>query len=126
MDHDFKHDPEYALKRRGRTQDHLLCLVVQAVPFFIFYPLKTALTCASILLMVNTYFVENHPGSLMLVTLSHLSGMTLGAGGFWHRVVTLVAAILVARVITRIVCPVTAIVFKWIIIGRHRPGTHQM
>ena len=45
-DYDFEHDPEYAGKRRGRNQNHPLCLVVQAIPFIVFYPFKTAFTCA--------------------------------------------------------------------------------
>ena len=46
-DYDFEHDPEDAGKRRGRSQVHPLCLVVQAIPFIVFYPFKTAFTCAS-------------------------------------------------------------------------------
>jgi aryl carrier-like protein len=125
IDYDFEHDPEYASKRRGRSQDHPLCLVVQAIPFFVFYPLKAALTCASIHLSVNSYFiVGNTTGSWMLVTLSHLSGLT--EASFWRRMIAMFVAILSARVIAGIICPVTAIAFKWIIIGRYQPGTHQM
>ena len=125
VDYDFEHGPEYAGKMRGRSQDHPLCLVVQAIPYFVFYPLKGALTCGSTLLLVNPYFIENNPsGSCMLVTLSHLSGLTVGS--FWRRMGVLFVAILAARVITRIICPLTAIAFKWIVIGRYKPGTHQM
>ena len=49
-DYDFEHDPEYAGKRRGgRSQNHPLCLVVQAIPSIVFYSFKTAFTCASTL-----------------------------------------------------------------------------
>jgi acyl carrier protein len=48
-DYDFENDPEYAGKRRGRSQVHPLCLVVQAIPFIVFYPFKTAFTCTSTL-----------------------------------------------------------------------------
>lgn len=45
LDYDYDQDPEFSQTRRERTQDHPLCLVVQAIPFLFFYPLKTALTC---------------------------------------------------------------------------------
>ena len=60
----------------------------------------------------------------MLVTLSYLEVLT--AGIFWHRLVALFVAILVAAIITGAVCPITAIAFKWIVIGRYRPGTYPM
>jgi hypothetical protein len=31
--------------KRSRSQNHPLCLIVQAIPFIFFYPFKRALTC---------------------------------------------------------------------------------
>ena len=58
------------------------------------------------------------------MTLSYLAVLTNGS--FWHRLVALFTAILVARVIVRTVCPIAAIAFKWIVIGRYQPGTYRM
>jgi hypothetical protein len=60
----------------------------------------------------------------MLVISSYL--MVLTDGSFWHRLVALFTAILVARIIAGAVCPITAIAFKWVIIGRYKPGTYPM
>ncbi|KIM44384.1 hypothetical protein M413DRAFT_67790 [Hebeloma cylindrosporum] len=106
-EYDFENDPEYAGKGRGRSQNHPLCLAVQAIPFVGFYPFKTALT----------WFC-------MLMILSYFAAPT--AGSFWHRLVALFTAILFARVVVRTVCPIIAIAFKWIIIGRYQPGTYRM
>jgi len=45
LDYDFDQDLEYAQSRRSRSQSHPLCLLVQALPFLFFHPLKTAFTC---------------------------------------------------------------------------------
>ena len=39
------HDVEYQKARRSRSQNHPLCLIVQAIPFLFFYPSKRALVC---------------------------------------------------------------------------------
>ena len=125
LDRDFEHDPENREKRRGRSQAHPLCLAVQAIPFLVFYPFKTAFTCASTFTVANSCLIdENESGSWFLVTLSYLA--VLADGSFWHRLGALFLAILVARTIVYTVCPITAIAFKWIVIGRYRPGTYQM
>lgn len=46
-DYDYEQDAEYAETKRSRDQDHPLCLIIQAIPFLFFYPLKTAWTCKS-------------------------------------------------------------------------------
>ena len=125
MDHDFAHDPEYRGKRRGRNSVSPLCLAVQAIPFLVFYPFKTAFTCASTFTIANSCLIdENELGSWFLMTLSSLAVFT--DGSFWHRLGALFMAILVARIIVDTVCPVIAIAFKWIVIGRYQPGTYQM
>jgi len=124
-DHGFDHDPEYRGKRRGRSPVHPFCLAVQAIPFLVFYPFKTAFTCASILTVTNSCLIgKNELGSWFLVTLSNLAAFTTGS--FWHRLGALFIAILIARMVADTVCPITAIAFKWIVIGRYQPGTYQM
>jgi len=59
----------------------------------------------------------------MLVTLSYLAVLTNGR--FWDRLAAVFTAVLVARTIVGTVCPITAIVFKWIVIGRYQPGTYR-
>jgi len=39
------HDAEYQKARRSRSQNHPLCLIVQAIPFLFFYSSKRALMC---------------------------------------------------------------------------------
>ena len=46
-EHLNEQDAEYNKAKRSRSQDHPLCLIVQAIPFIFFYPLKRALTCKS-------------------------------------------------------------------------------
>ena len=124
-DHDFERDPESRGKRRGRSQVHPFCLAVQAIPFLVFYPFKTAFTCGSTFTVANSCPIdENELGSWFLVTLSCLVALT--GGGFWHRLFALFATILVAHLIADTVCPIAAIAFKWIVIGRYQPGTYPM
>jgi hypothetical protein len=47
-------------------------------------------------------------------------------GSFWERIASLMCAIIVARLTARIVAPVTSILFKWLVIGRYKPGTYRM
>lgn len=44
-EHLYEQDAEYHKAKRSRSQNHPLCLIVQAIPFIFFYPLKRALTC---------------------------------------------------------------------------------
>jgi hypothetical protein len=41
----YKQDAEYQKARRSRSQNHPLCLIVQAIPFMFFYPSKWCLIC---------------------------------------------------------------------------------
>ena len=73
----------------------------------------------------NSYLIEDNVlGSWLLVISSYLTFFT--DGSFWHRLVVLFTAIFVARIITGVICPITAIAFKWIVIGRYQPGTYPM
>ena len=90
--------------RRGQT--HILALLVQAVPLVLLYPLKVAFTWTGIVFILSlcTSFIS---------------------GTYWERIGSLFVAIIGARLLTRIVMPLFAIAFKWLVIGRYRPGTYH-
>ncbi|CAA7265178.1 unnamed protein product [Cyclocybe aegerita] len=107
VDYDFEKDPEYTQTKRSRGQNHPLCLIIQALPFLFFYPFKTALTWTALLFMLSC--------------LAHLT-----VGSFWERLLALLTSIIAARLLARVVSPLVAIAFKWIAIGRYKPGTYRM
>ncbi|KAJ7617827.1 acetyl-CoA synthetase-like protein [Roridomyces roridus] len=90
-----------------RGQTHPLTLIIQAMPFVLFYPLKAALTW-TVLLFVLTEMAPRLDDS------------------FWARLVSLLAAIAAAQICSRIVAPITAIAFKWLVIGKYKPGKYRM
>lgn len=45
---------------------------------------------------------------------------------YWSRATALVTAIILARLTSRVISPIAAIAFKWIVIGRYKPGTYRM
>jgi len=47
-------------------------------------------------------------------------------GGFYTRILCLITAILMSRLVVAVLPPVVAIILKWIIIGRYRAGTYKM
>ncbi|KAJ7075250.1 acetyl-CoA synthetase-like protein [Mycena belliarum] len=104
--YDYDEDIEVS-QVQMRGQSHPLSMVVQALPFLFFYPLKAAFTWTAFLftLSVSATFVN---------------------GTFWQRVGSLLLAIVVARLATRIVAPITSIILKWLIIGKYQPGTYRM
>ncbi|KAG7445147.1 AMP-dependent synthetase and ligase [Guyanagaster necrorhizus] len=90
-----------------RGQSHPLSILLQSFPFIFFYPLKTALTW-----------------TLLLYIMSHLARYI--DNSYWERMGVLLCCIVAARLATRVVAPVVAIAFKWIVIGRYKPGTYKM
>ncbi|KAF4611312.1 hypothetical protein D9613_007197 [Agrocybe pediades] len=107
MEYDYEHDAEFTGIRGRRGQHHPICLLVQAVPYLFFYPLKAALTWTVM--------------AFMLAVLD-----LLASGNFYHRMLALLTAIAAARLISRIACPIAAILFKWLVIGKYKPGTYPM
>ncbi|KAI9061574.1 acetyl-CoA synthetase-like protein [Trametes sanguinea] len=91
---------------KGRPQTHPLALIVQALPMVVFHPMKTAFTWTALLYILSRF------------------GGFIGVN-YWERVGALLTAIVSARLLARIVCPISAIIFKWIVIGRYRPGTYR-
>ncbi|KAJ7065262.1 acetyl-CoA synthetase-like protein, partial [Mycena amicta] len=106
MGYDYDDDLDVS-QQKARGQTHPFTMLVQALPVFFFYPLKTALTWTVLLLMLS-------------VLAPFISGL------FWERIASLLAAIIVARLATRIIAPVTSILFKWLVIGKYKPGTYPM
>ncbi|KAJ6474655.1 acetyl-CoA synthetase-like protein [Mycena vitilis] len=106
MGYDYEEDVD-ASSEKSRGQSHPLSMFVQALPLVFFYPLKTALTWTVLLLMLSVLapFID---------------------GTFWQRIASLMCAIIVARLTSRIIAPVTSILFKWLVIGKYQPGTYRM
>ncbi|KAJ7663603.1 AMP-dependent synthetase and ligase [Mycena rosella] len=100
-------DPRFEHPKYARSQHHPLSLIIQTIPFVFFYPLKAALTWTVVLLMLS----ELAP---------HVNGT------FWERILSLMTAVVVARLSTRIIAPITSIIFKWLVIGRYKPGKYRM
>lgn len=101
-------DPAFASHGyQPRSQSHPFVMLVQIIPILFFYPCKAAWTWTVILhgLAFSAYYIDDV---------------------FWERVGALLASIIVARFTSRIICPITAIAFKWIVIGRYRPGKYPM
>ncbi|KAN0060303.1 hypothetical protein ACQY0O_007632 [Thecaphora frezii] len=108
--HRYDEEDEPAYQSHGyqpRSQTHPWVMFVQLIPFLFFYPFKAAWTWTVILhgLAFSAFYIRDN---------------------FWERVGALLASIVVARFTSRIICPVTAIAFKWIVIGRYRPGKYPM
>lgn len=101
--------PEYLTShgQQPRSQTNLLVLLVQWMPLMLFYPLKAAWTWTVLIhgLGFSAYYINDN---------------------FWQRVGVLLASLFVAGLSSRIICPITAIAFKWLVIGRYRPGKYPM
>ncbi|CEH15707.1 acetyl-synthetase-like protein [Ceraceosorus bombacis] len=109
-DDDAAGDLDPAVTAHGykpRSQTHPWVVLIQLMPILFFYPFKAAWTWTVILhgLAFSAYYIRDD---------------------FWERVGVLLASIVVARFTSRIICPVTAIAFKWLVIGRYRPGKYPM
>ncbi|KAG7094328.1 putative NRPS-like protein biosynthetic cluster [Marasmius oreades] len=93
--------------KRGRGQHHPLVLLVQSIPMIFFYPLKSALRWTFLLFIISRMSLFRR-------------------GVFYEKMGVLLFAIVVARLATRLIAPLGAILFKWIVIGKYRPGTYRM
>jgi acyl carrier protein len=98
---------EFERPSRGRGQNHPLSLLVQILPILLFYPLKAAWTW-----------------TMILFCLSSITKFTTAT--FWERIGSLLFAIVAARLSSRLVSPIAAIVFKWLVIGRYRVCSVQV
>lgn len=108
--HRYDEDDDNYMTSHGyqpRSQTHFLVMLIQIIPLLFFYPLKAAWTWTVLLhgLAFSAYYIDDN---------------------FWERVGVLLLSLFVARLTSRIICPVTAIAFKWLVIGRYRPGKYPM
>ncbi|KAJ7870970.1 acetyl-CoA synthetase-like protein [Mycena olivaceomarginata] len=94
------------VSKLARGQTHPLSLIIQAIPFIFFYPLKAALTWTILLLILAELAPHVH-------------------GSFWERILSLLVAIIVARLTTRIIFPVFRNHFQWLVIGKYKPGKYR-
>ncbi|THH02453.1 hypothetical protein EW026_g448 [Hermanssonia centrifuga] len=99
---DYQRDAQY-----GRGQYHPICLLVQAIPLLFFYPLKAAWNWTVILVFLAflTEYIDTN---------------------FWTRAVALITSIVLARLTSRVISPLSAILFKWLVIGKYKPGQYEM
>ncbi|KAJ7124381.1 acetyl-CoA synthetase-like protein [Mycena epipterygia] len=104
-------DKPFEASNLARSQTHPFCLIIQAIPFVLFYPLNKALTWTILLLTLADFAPQ---------LASHVDGE------LWKRILCLLTAIAVAKVLTGIISPVASIMFKWIVIGRYKPGKYRM
>ena len=106
-DDDDVHDSLSSHGYKPRSQSHPWVMFIQLMPLLLFYPFKAAWTWTVILhgLAFSAYYIDDN---------------------FWERVAVLLASLVVARFTSRVICPVTAIAFKWIVIGRYKPGKYPM
>ncbi|KAJ7455806.1 acetyl-CoA synthetase-like protein [Mycena latifolia] len=100
-------DKRFEVSKSARSQHHPLSLIIQTIPFVFFYPLKAALTW-----------------TILLLTLAELAPHVNGT--FWERILSLLTAIIVARLSTRIISPIASIIFKWLVIGKYKPGKYRV
>ena len=68
--------------------------------------------------------LTSRPGSIILVFLAFLANYL--DTDFWSRATALLTAICLARVTSRVICPISAIIVKWVVIGRYKAGTYRM
>ena len=90
----------------GRSSTHPLSLLAQAIPLIFFYPLKVSFTWTGIVFILSLF-----------------TGVI--DGNYWERIGSLLTAIIGARLVARIILPLVAIAFKWVVIGRYKPGTYR-
>jgi acyl carrier protein len=95
----------YANLQPRRGQTHPLCLIVQAIPFIFFHPLRAALSW-SVLLFVLAAMAK------------------LASKNFEERIGSLLCAIAAGQLVSQLLSPLAAIAFKWLVIGRYRVGTY--
>ncbi|KAF8998268.1 acetyl-CoA synthetase-like protein [Cyathus striatus] len=101
-------EPASPKSQGKRGQTHPLVMIIQALPFIFFYPLKTAFTWVMILYLL-VYLSQPRTDHT-----------------YFARMGTLILAMIGARLASRIVSPIAAIVFKWLVIGKYKPGTYPM
>ncbi|USW53594.1 Putative AMP-dependent synthetase/ligase, phosphopantetheine binding ACP domain, ANL [Septoria linicola] len=90
------------------SSSNVALMILQLVPMVIFYPMKRALTWTIFMYMLSE--TQNW------VTNNYIPG----------RLLDLVISITIGGTVTRIISPLLAICFKWLIIGRYQQGLYPM
>ena len=107
-----------------RDQTHPLNMIVQAVPL-LFYPLRSAMICECYkLCQRGRNLSPSSTGSILLFVMSLL--LPVVGGSYWQQLLVLLTALAAARLCVAIICPLAAVAFKWIVIGKYKKGTHRM
>ncbi|KAK7062500.1 peroxisomal-coenzyme a synthetase [Favolaschia claudopus] len=87
------------------------------------------------------YFPTSYHWSILVLVLAELAPLINDT--FWERILSLLASIIIARLSStlfsfsalalvddlfpgRIISPISAIIFKWLVIGRYKPGTYRV
>lgn len=63
-------------------------------------------------------------GAILLSAMSSLAPLI--DDSFGQRLMVLLIAICAARLGSQTVAPLAAILFKWVVIGRYKPGTYKL
>ena len=63
-------------------------------------------------------------GSILLFVMSLL--LPVVGGSYWQQLLVLLMALAAARLCVAIICPLAAVAFKWIVIGKYKKGTYRM
>lgn len=79
------------------------CLIIQLLPLAIIYPIRK----------MSAWFFVAQPWVLL---------MNVGV----DRIIALVLSMIIARVLLGIIAPLIAIVCKWVLIGRYKPGRYPL
>ena len=90
------------------SSSNIALMLLQLVPITLFYPMKRALTWTIFMYMLTE--TQNW------VTNEYVPG----------RLLDLVISITIGGTITRIITPLIAICFKWLVIGRYQQGLYPM
>ncbi|KAJ7912998.1 hypothetical protein B0H13DRAFT_2471972 [Mycena leptocephala] len=105
---------EETLNRHGMDPSELTPLLDKrfaSIPFVLFHPLKYAFTWTILLLTLAALAPELERNF---------------KGIFWTRILCLLTAMATAKLAGGIVSPLAAIMFKWIVIGKYKPGRYRM
>jgi acyl carrier protein len=94
-------------KTYSSTNPFLLC--IQLLPIAIFYPMKRGFDL-TVFIFTLTLALSFWPGEETVLS----------------RVLNLLFALAVARIVSQIVFPILAILTKWIVVGRYREGMYPM
>ena len=98
-----KYDIECSPENNPNDSSSFFTMIIQLLPTLVFYPLRK----------VSVWFFISYPWVIF---------MNMGMSRF----LSLVGAIIIARVVMSIIFPLVSIALKWIIVGKYRPGKYPL